>query len=116
MVATEGGIVLHETLTTDPEAWGLTPAQFASREKARLRDRERKRRQRALEASETSLAAMLPRNRVETFTTASGIRAVLEPFERQFMCSGNSKSVNTRVSLPFVSIQHRAALDKGREP
>jgi len=100
--------MLHETLTTDPEAWGLTQVQYASREKARLRARERMRRVRARVAAENALAAMLQSHReVETFMTASGILAYRKEIPNRISLTSQPvyESTATKIiSLPWVSI------------
>lgn len=100
--------MLHERLTTDPSAWGLTPTQYASREKARLRDREKKRRQRA-DAARKQLTAppTEPFYDIGLFETASGIIAYRKLMPNTSHIGGlllTAKAEGMNVSLPYVSI------------
>lgn len=110
--------MLHERLRDDPSEWGgLTQAQFASREKARMRDREKKRRRRNAERLRNESGRFVAKDRppvpvpgkVWAVQSFNGLRAYTEDHERFFMQSMVNKVTPTRVSLPFISIQHSAA-------
>lgn len=99
--------MLHERLRDGDTSFGLTPAQYASREKARIREREKKRRQRALQMVRQKVAApAIAPVLGEVFETASGILAY-----RKFMPNlvklgeaMSAKGEGTDISLPWVSI------------
>lgn len=106
--------MLHERLRDGDESWGLIFAE--RREKQRIREREKKRRQRAafrmrsergrFTASPPPLAPVLG----QFWITSDGYRAYTEEHERVLLrgiTSNTSFGNGTRVSLPFVSIQHR---------
>ena len=100
--------MLHERLTTDPSAWGLTPTQYASREKARLRDREKKRRQRADAARKQLIAPSLVSSfDGEVFETSSGIKAYRKIVPNRVTVSSSpiyAGTAHESISLPYVSI------------
>lgn len=110
--------MLHERLRDDPSEWGgLTQAQFASREKARLRDREKKRRQRAASRLRNDSGRFIAKapplvpvlGRIWDVGSFDGLRAYTEDHERMFIVGAAHRTRTTRVSLPFVSIQHSPA-------
>lgn len=100
--------MLHERLRDDPSEWsGLTQAQFASREKARMRDREKKRRQRAREAARAIVVAEQPEHlpRLKVRMMPCGI-----PAYRVIAEGDNGRGVwRMKISLPYVSILDSAA-------
>lgn len=99
--------MLHERLTEDQTEWGLTPQQYQRRESARLRERDRKRAAIALarprEANGQFAKAKQPAIG-EVFMTAHGPAYRVE-CEMQYGLG----SVQRTITLPFVSIQGKAA-------
>lgn len=98
--------MLHET-RSKPEDWGLTPTQYASREKSRLREREKKRRQRAEAARKLTAPPTVPFYDIGLFETASGIIAYRKLMPNTSHIGGlllTAKAEGMNVSLPYVSI------------
>ena len=94
-----------ERLTDEETNWGPTRIQFARAEKQRLREREKKRRQRLRQAAESSFPA---RREVEAFTTPSGILAYRQWVPNRTELGSapmTAKGEGFYVSLPLVSIQ-----------
>lgn len=88
--------------TTD-DAWGLSA--FASREKRMLRDREKKRRQRAAAALAKVRTALPVEKQVkahDVFRTSSGILAIKPK---------KASADGYRVSLPYVEFLHGRACE-----
>jgi hypothetical protein len=99
-----------ERLRDTPEGWGLTPAEYARREKLRLRERMKKRMQRAqIRTVQTRLE--LPVENLSTFRLKGqdiqelGILAVVtNVVKRQNPISRYREPISVPMSLPFVSI------------
>lgn len=105
--------MLHERLRDGDASFGLTQAQYASREKARLRAREKKRRQRAMEAAR----ALVVVEQRDDFT--DGRTVYRRPDGMLVYVAGVQMAPNPRgtwlpqvahpITLPLLSIQCRAA-------
>ena len=97
------------------DGWGISQAEYTQREKLRLRERMKKRQQRARMkmAAPTDLSTGYPKPRIETFTLKGldvqelGIIAVLTKVHKLANpMSGIHAPKMMRMSLPFVSIIH----------
>ncbi len=99
--------MLHERLRDDPSEWGgLTQAQYASREKARMRDREKKRRQRAREIARALVVIEQP----EHMPIAVRMMPCGIPAYRVVAEGDNGRGMwRMNISLPYVSILDSAA-------
>lgn len=98
--------MLHERLRDDPSEWGgLTQAQYASREKARMRDREKKRRQRAREIARALVVIEQP----EHMPIAVRMMPCGIPAYRVVAEGDNGRGMwRMNISLPYVSILGRS--------
>ena len=100
-------MTMHERLRDNPSDWGLTAAQFTSREKARTREREKKRRQRALQALRPKISEEpAVRYSGDVFVTTSGAMAYVKrvPNRTALGIPMTNKATHDLVSLPYVSI------------
>jgi len=88
--------MLHERLRDGDTSFGLKQAEYARREKMRRRDREKKRRQRAIQALRAKAIVMVERpNPVGVYRSTCGLLAY------------HVRGLDQTISLPFVSILGR---------
>lgn len=99
--------MLHERLRDGDASFGLTQAQYASREKARLREREKKRRQRALESARALVVVEQPESLplLAVRMMPCGIPA----YQVEYMQAHGDGFIRSVISLPYVSILDFAA-------
>jgi hypothetical protein len=109
--------MLHERLTENEAEWGLTRIEFGLLERRKEQARRRAMRSRYLaqnvaprERNEHGrfIALPLPAASIAgaVWDTTEGIRAYTEKEPRILVWGLSHRMVVTRVSLPYVSIQH----------
>lgn len=110
-----------ERLRDDESEWGLTRVQYAQLAKRRLREREKKRRQRAMSARRPAQVVMVVQREQEVFETRTGILAVRgQAINRGALGSGAIRESTSYhdVSLPYLAFLHgpiSRISDKGAE-
>lgn len=95
-------------LRCDPSDWGLTPGEYARREKAKRRAliRARIQAERDMRRSVTA-PSLVPSFGIETFETASGIRAYRKTVPNRLSLTSQpvaEASASMAISLPYLSI------------
>lgn len=98
-------------LRCDPNDWGLPPAEYARREKAKLRARVRARMQAERDMRRSVTApSLVPSFGAEVFETASGILAYRKTVPNRLSLTSQpvaEATATTSISLPYVSILGR---------
>lgn len=122
--------MLHERLRDEDESWGLTRIEFGFRARKMEQERRREMRSQYLlrnivvrDRNERGRFIAAPLNlpvggKIWPVESYPGLIAFTERHERECSLQTSRKgtaTIRTRVSLPFVSIQHRAALSESKE-
>ena len=99
-------MTIHQRLTADPSAWGLSQAEYARREKDHRRTKAKMRREKAIAAlrENRTIGTEIEPSTGHQIVDHHGERAY-QVERMQAIGAGFSR---TRITLPFVSIQHRS--------